>query len=57
MRIVLGTTDRDMCRADNERMSQILNEKGINHWLDVRQNADHDWPIWRQMLPEYLAQL
>jgi len=57
MKIVLGTSDRDMCRADNERLSQTLNEKGIGHWLDVRQNADHDWPIWRQMLPTYLGQL
>ncbi|MEQ7802508.1 alpha/beta hydrolase-fold protein [Pedobacter sp. ASV1-7] len=57
MKIVLGTSDRDICRTDNERLSQTLNEKGINHWLDVRQNADHDWPIWRQMLPDYLAQL
>ena len=38
-------------------LSEILNRKGINHWLDIRQNADHDWPIWRTMLPEYLSQL
>lgn len=57
MKIVLGTSDRDMCRNDNERLSWILNEKGIRHRLDVRQNADHDWPIWRQMLPDYLSQL
>jgi esterase/lipase superfamily enzyme len=57
MKIVLGTSDRDICRADNERLSDILNRKGINHWLDVRHNADHDWPIWRTMLPDYLSQL
>jgi len=57
MKIVLGTSDRDICRADNERLSGILNNKGINHWLDIRQNADHDWPIWRTMLPDYLSQL
>lgn len=57
MKIVLGTSDRDICRADNERLSNILNAKGINHWLDIRQNADHDWPIWRSMLPDYLSQL
>lgn len=57
LKIVLGTTDRDICKGDNENLSQILNQKGINHWLDVRQNADHDWPIWRQMFPDYVAQL
>lgn len=57
MKIVLGTTDRDACRADNERLSKILTEKGIDHWLDIRENADHDWPIWREMFPSYLAQL
>lgn len=57
MKIVLGTSDRDICRADNERMSSILHQKGINHWLDIRPNADHDWPIWRQMFPDYIAQL
>lgn len=57
MRIVLGTSDRDICRGENERMSWILNQKGIAHWLDIRHNADHDWPIWRQMLPDYLSEL
>jgi esterase/lipase superfamily enzyme len=57
MRVVLGTSDRDICRADNERLSDILGEKGIGHWLDMRHNADHDWPIWREMLPQYLSEL
>lgn len=57
LKIVLGTSDRDMCKGDNERLSAILGNKGINHWLDIRQNADHDWPIWREMFPHYLSQL
>jgi esterase/lipase superfamily enzyme len=57
IKIVLGTSDRDICRADNERLSKILSDKGINHWLDIRHNADHDWPIWRSMLPDYLSKL
>lgn len=57
MKIVLGTSDRDICRADNERLSNILTAKGIGHWLDIRQNADHDWPIWREMFPEYLSKI
>lgn len=57
IKIALGTTDRDICRAENERLSGILNAKGINHWLDVRQNADHDWPVWREMFRDYIGQL
>jgi esterase/lipase superfamily enzyme len=57
LKIVLGTTDRDMCRPDNERLSDILNGKGMTHWLDIRQNADHDWPIWREMFPEYVSMI
>ncbi|PYF75536.1 esterase family protein [Pedobacter nutrimenti] len=57
LKIVLGSADRDICRADNERLSGILNQKQIRHWLDIRPNAEHDWVIWRQMFPEYLSQL
>ncbi|MGE0770790.1 MAG: esterase family protein [Cyclobacteriaceae bacterium] len=55
MFIVLGTGTHDMCWDANERMARILKEKGINHWLDVRNEADHDWPVWRQMFPHYLS--
>ena len=57
MRIVLGTAERDICKPYNEQLSAILNNKGINHWLDIRPNAAHDWPIWREMFPDYLGQL
>lgn len=57
MKIALGTTDRDPCRADNEKLSKILSEKGIDHWFDLRENADHDWPVWREMFPAYISQL
>lgn len=57
MNIILGAADRDICRHDNERLSQILNEKDINHWLDIRPDSDHDWPVWRQMFPAYLSKI
>lgn len=57
MKIVLGTSDRDICRPYNEHLSEILHTKGISHWLDIRPDADHDWPIWREMLPDYLSKL
>ena len=57
MRIVLGTSEYDICKPYNEQLSWILDQKGINHWLDIRPNAAHDWPVWRAMFPDYLSQL
>src|SRR5260221_6238138 len=53
--VVLGTGTHDMCWDANERMAGILRAKGIQHWLDVRLNAPHDWPVWREMFPHYLS--
>ncbi|MBS1665685.1 MAG: esterase family protein [Bacteroidetes bacterium] len=57
MGIVLGTAERDICRGQNEWMSRILNGKEIKHWLDIRPNRDHDWPVWKEMFPHYLSLL
>lgn len=54
LRIVLGTSDWDICREDNIRMSRLLGEKQINHWYDEKKWAPHDWPLWNNMFPEYL---
>ena len=55
MNIILGTSDWDICKEANYNFSNILNQKHINHWLDVRPNAPHDWPIWKEMFPHYLS--
>ena len=55
--IILGTGEWDMCLDENLKLSKILNDKGIEHWLDVRQGAGHDWPWWRKMFPEYLSKI
>jgi len=57
MGIVLGTADRDICRGQNEAMSRLLSAKNIRHWLDIRVDRDHDWPVWREMFPHYLSML
>jgi esterase/lipase superfamily enzyme len=44
-----------MCWDANVKMANILQNKGMNYWLDVRQNAPHDWPAWREMFPHYLS--
>lgn len=55
MNIILGTSDWDICKDANYTMHNILNNKQINHWLDVRPNALHDWPVWKEMFPHYLS--
>jgi esterase/lipase superfamily enzyme len=57
MKIVLGTSEWDICLAANERMSDILNRKGIDHWLDIRGWEKHDWPLWQKMFPHYLSKI
>jgi len=55
LHVVLGTGTQDMCWNANEKMATILRAKRINHWLDVRPNTNHDWPVWREMFPHYLS--
>ncbi|MCR9289323.1 alpha/beta hydrolase-fold protein [Saprospiraceae bacterium] len=55
MKIVLGTSEWDILKSENEHFSHILNQKGIDHWLDMRGWVEHDWPLWREMFPHYLS--
>ena len=55
MKIVLGTSDWDICRNETLRFSEILKHKGINHWYDEKKWAKHDWPLWNMAFPEYLG--
>ncbi len=55
MFVVLGTGTHDMCWDANVKMANVLQRKEINYWLDVRQDAKHDWPVWREMFPHYLS--
>ena len=55
LKIILGTSELDICRPANEILSNILNHKGIKHWLDMRGWQQHDWQLWREMFPHYLS--
>lgn len=57
MKIILGTSEWDICLEGNKRLSEILNSKGINHWLDIRGWKPHDWPLWKEMYPHYLSMI
>lgn len=55
--IVLGVGENDFYKAQSIEMSQILKNKGIDHWLDIREGHHHDWNAWRQMFPSYLSKI
>ncbi|OCX50820.1 esterase [Mucilaginibacter sp. PPCGB 2223] len=55
MNIILGTGENDFCKGENIALSNILRQKDINHWLDIRPSAEHDWPAWREIFPHYLS--
>jgi esterase/lipase superfamily enzyme len=54
LEIILATGDRDFCKASNERLSALLWSKGIGNHLSIWRDADHDWPVWKQQIREYL---
>lgn len=57
MKIILGTSEWDICLDSNMRMARVLRDKNIPHWLDVRGWQEHDWPLWREMFPDYLSRI
>lgn len=57
MDIVLGTSNWDICFDANVRLSDVLESKGLRHWLDVRRDRHHDWPVWKEMFPHYLSRI
>ena len=54
LEIVLATGDKDFCKQSTEHLSGILWNKGIGNHLSVWRDADHDWPVWRQQIREYM---
>ncbi len=56
MGIILGTGFFDFCLDENKRISDLLNNLKIAHWLDVRA-AGHDWNWWKEMFPYYLSKI
>ncbi|RAJ05246.1 esterase/lipase superfamily enzyme [Chitinophaga skermanii] len=55
MGIILGVAEEDISRGQNEYMSRVLDAKNIAHWLDIRPQTRHDWPVWKEMFPHYLS--
>ena len=57
MGLIIGTGEWDNTRQESYRLSELLNSKGITHWLDDGKWRGHDWNYWRDMLPYYLSKL
>lgn len=57
--IIISTGQGDYeAPEESKRLSDILNSKGIKHWLDIwGHDIVHDWPTWRKMLPYYLSKI
>jgi esterase/lipase superfamily enzyme len=55
---VLATGEHDICLEENRRLSRIMDEKAVPHYLDVWQSGTgHDWPWWQQMAVKFLGPL
>jgi len=52
MDIILGTGEWDNTRHESYRLSEILNSKGIKHWLD-----DGKWRARLELLARHAAAL
>ena len=55
MNIYLGTADHDFCKDSTIQMARLLHEKYIPCTLDVKAFGNLDWPVWREMFPQYLS--
>jgi len=53
--VVLGTSDWDICKPQNQEIAGILSNKNIPHWYDEKKWAKHDWPLWCMAFPEYVG--
>jgi esterase/lipase superfamily enzyme len=45
----LGTSNWDICFDANLKLSKVLSERNVHHWLDIRQDRSHDWPLWKDV--------
>lgn len=53
--LILAAGEQDPCLADNRRLSEVLRQRSIPHWLDIwGDGTRHGWEVWRQMLLKYL---
>jgi len=53
--LILTTGEHDPCREPTERLSTILDDKGVGHHVDfVPGSFGHDWPWWQEQIVRHL---
>jgi esterase/lipase superfamily enzyme len=53
--LILTTGEHDPCREPTERLSAILDDKGVGHHVDfVPGSFGHDWPWWQEQVVRHL---
>ncbi len=57
LKVILGYGEWDICKDANLKLGGLLQEKNMNVWMDERRWAEHDWPLWRTMFPDYLSKI
>jgi len=51
---VVATGEDDANAAESILAADLLNEKGLDVWLDVWSGWAHDWPYWKDMMRRYV---
>jgi esterase/lipase superfamily enzyme len=52
--IILAVGSDDICLDSTRRMSEVLWQKAVPHYLDIWQGGWHDWPLWCDMARKFL---
>lgn len=52
--LALPEWDHGIVLESSRRLSGLLWSKGVGNHLSIWQGANHDWPVWRQMIAHYL---
>ncbi len=52
--LTLGEYDLAVCKNETYQLSNLLNLKGIGNRVDVWNGVDHDWPLWKWQITNYL---
>ncbi|MEJ5350008.1 MAG: alpha/beta hydrolase-fold protein [Melioribacteraceae bacterium] len=57
MKIFLAVGEWDLAVQENKKMSEILLSKNIQHHLDIYPYYGHDWQLWKNIFPDYIAKI
>jgi esterase/lipase superfamily enzyme len=52
--LTVGEYDLWVCKNETYQLNHLLNMKGIGNRVDVWSGSEHDWPLWRWQITNYL---